>query len=76
LKQFRLLIATKGLQKSGKSLGKQKVWQGNIDLRKEVKLTPTEQEQTFDFSEEIKTFQVNRNLYIEAPREAASQSLR
>ena len=42
---------------------------------KEVKLTPTEQEQTFDFSEEIKTFEVNRNFYIEAlPQAAASQS--
>ena len=43
---------------------------------KEVKLTPTEQEQTFDFSDEIKSFEVNRNFYIEALREAASQSLR
>jgi aminopeptidase N len=43
---------------------------------KEVKLTPTEQEQTFDFSEEIRSFEVNRNFYIEALRESASQSLR
>ena len=33
---------------------------------KEVKLTPTEVDQTFEFTEEIKTFEVNRNFYIEA----------
>ncbi len=38
-----------------------------VDINgREVKLTPTEQEQTFDFPEEIKTFEVNRNFYIEA----------
>jgi aminopeptidase N len=41
---------------------------------KEVKLTPTEVNQTFDFPEEIKTFEVNRNFYIEALPEAAPQS--
>ena len=33
---------------------------------KEVKLTPTEVNQTFELPEEIKTFEVNRNFYIEA----------
>jgi aminopeptidase N len=33
---------------------------------KELKLIPTEAKQTLDFSEEIKTFEVNRNFYIEA----------
>ena len=33
---------------------------------KEVRLTPTQASQTFEFPEEIKTFQVNRNFYIEA----------
>ena len=33
---------------------------------KEVKITPSEQEQTFDFAEDIKTFEVNRNFYVEA----------
>jgi hypothetical protein len=32
---------------------------------KEVKLTPGEAKQTFEFSEDIKTFEVNRNFYIE-----------
>jgi aminopeptidase N len=41
---------------------------------KEVKLTPTEISQTFEFPEEIKMFEVNRNFYIEALREAAPQS--
>ena len=31
---------------------------------KEVKLTPTEVDQTFEFPEEIKTFEVNRNFYV------------
>ena len=35
---------------------------------KEVKLTPTEVKQTFEFPEEIKTFEVNRNFYIEAEK--------
>jgi aminopeptidase N len=35
---------------------------------KEIQLTPTEVKQTFEFSEEIKTFEVNRNFYIEAAK--------
>ena len=35
---------------------------------KEIKLTPTEAKQTFDFPEEIKTFEVNRNFYIQAEK--------
>ena len=35
---------------------------------KEVKLTPTEAEQNFDFTEEISTFAVNRNFYIETQK--------
>ena len=35
---------------------------------KEIKLTPTEVKQTFDFPEEIKTFEVNRNFYIETEK--------
>ena len=35
---------------------------------KEVQLTPNEVKQTFEFSEEIKTFAVNRNFYIEAAK--------
>ena len=38
---------------------------------KEVKLTPSEVKQTFDFSEEIKTFEVNRNFYIETAKGAS-----
>ena len=30
--------------------------------------TPNEVKQTFEFSEEIKTFEVNRNFYIEAAK--------
>src|SRR5262249_54214361 len=36
---------------------------------KEVKITPTEAKQTLDFLDEIKTFDVNRNFYIETARE-------
>lgn len=36
---------------------------------KEVRITPTETKQTFEFPEEIKTFEVNRNFYIESQRE-------
>ena len=32
---------------------------------KEIQLTPSEVKQTVEFTEHIKTFQVNRNLYIE-----------
>jgi aminopeptidase N len=32
---------------------------------KEMVITPTEVKQTLDFPEEIKTFEVNRNFYIE-----------
>jgi aminopeptidase N len=39
---------------------------------KEVKLTPAELDQTFEFTEEIKTFEVNRNFYIEVLPEAAT----
>jgi hypothetical protein len=35
---------------------------------KEVQITPNEVKQTFEFSEEIKTFEVNRNFYIEAAK--------
>ena len=35
---------------------------------KEVKLTPTEASQTFEYPEEIKTFEVNRNFYIETEK--------
>ena len=35
---------------------------------KEVQLTPNEVKQTFEFSEDIKTFEVNRNFYIEAAK--------
>ena len=35
---------------------------------KEIKLTPTEAKQTFEFTEEIKTFEVNRNFYIDAEK--------
>ena len=35
---------------------------------KEIQITPGEVKQTFEFSEEIKTFEVNRNFYIEAAK--------
>ncbi|MFN2514171.1 MAG: M1 family peptidase, partial [Pyrinomonadaceae bacterium] len=35
---------------------------------KEIQITPNEVKQTFEFSEEIKTFEVNRNFYIEAAK--------
>jgi hypothetical protein len=35
---------------------------------KEIQLTPSEVKQTFEFSEDIKTFEVNRNFYIEAAK--------
>jgi hypothetical protein len=35
---------------------------------KEVVLTPSETPQTFTFAEEIKSFEVNRNFYIEAEK--------
>jgi len=36
---------------------------------KEIQITPNEVKQTFKFSEEIKTFEVNRTfLYIEAAK--------
>ncbi len=41
---------------------------------KEMVITPTEAKQTLDYPEQIKTFEVNRNFYIEAQREAAPQS--
>ena len=37
---------------------------------KEVALTPSETAQTFVFPEEIKSFEVNRNFYVEAERQA------
>ena len=36
---------------------------------KEMKITPAETPQTLDFAEEIKTFDVNRNFYIETERD-------
>jgi len=35
---------------------------------KEVQITPNEVKQTFEFAEEIKTFEVNRNFYIETAK--------
>jgi hypothetical protein len=35
---------------------------------REIQITPNEVKQTFEFSEEIKTFEVNRNFYIEAAK--------
>ena len=35
---------------------------------KEVVIKPSELKQTLEFSEEIKTFEVNRNFYIETAR--------
>ena len=35
---------------------------------KEIQLTPSEVKQTFEFSEDIKTFEVNRNFYIETSK--------
>ena len=38
---------------------------------KEIKLTPTEAAQTFEFTEDIKTFEVNRNFYIDAEKSSS-----
>lgn len=38
---------------------------------KEIKLTPTEMTQTFEFTEDIKTFEVNRNFYIDAEKSSS-----
>jgi aminopeptidase N len=35
---------------------------------KETKITPSEVKQTLDFAEDIKTFEVNRNFYIEVEK--------
>ena len=35
---------------------------------KETKLTPNEVKQTFEYPEEIKTFEVNRNFYVESEK--------
>jgi hypothetical protein len=35
---------------------------------KEIQLTPSEVKQTFEFSEDIKTFEANRNFYIESAK--------
>ncbi|HEX6649947.1 MAG TPA: M1 family metallopeptidase [Pyrinomonadaceae bacterium] len=35
---------------------------------KEIKITPNEEKQTLDFPDEIKTFEVNRNFYIESEK--------
>jgi len=35
---------------------------------KEAVITPTEVKQTLDLPEEIKTFEVNRNFYIEVEK--------
>ena len=39
-----------------------------VESGKETKITPNEVKQTLEFSEEIKTFEVNRNFYIEAEK--------
>ena len=36
---------------------------------KEIQLTPSAVKQTVEFSEDIKTFEVNRNFYIEAAKQ-------
>jgi hypothetical protein len=36
---------------------------------KEIQITPNEAKQTFEFSEEIKTFEANRNFYIQAAKQ-------
>ena len=35
---------------------------------KEIQLTPSEVKQTVEFAEDIKTFEVNRNFYLETAR--------
>jgi aminopeptidase N len=35
---------------------------------KEIKLTPNEEKQTLDFPDEIKSFEINRNFYIESEK--------
>jgi hypothetical protein len=35
---------------------------------KEMRLTPKEAQQTFEFPEDIKTFEVNRNFYVESEK--------
>ena len=43
---------------------------------KEIQITPNEVKQTFEFSEEIKTFEVNRNFYIEAAEGSRQEAVR
>jgi aminopeptidase N len=43
---------------------------------KERKITPSEVKQTFEFPEEIKSFEVNRNFYIEAQKDVSITSMR
>ena len=35
---------------------------------KEMKITPTEAPQTLDFPEDVKTFELNRNYYVESEK--------
>jgi hypothetical protein len=35
---------------------------------KEIVITPNETKQTLDFADEVKTFEVNRNFYIESAK--------
>jgi hypothetical protein len=35
---------------------------------KETRITPSETKQTLEYPEEIKTFEVNRNFYIETEK--------
>jgi len=35
---------------------------------KEIRITPSEVKQTLDYREEIKTFEVNRNFYVETEK--------
>ena len=37
---------------------------------KEIKITPREESQTLEFPQEIKTFEVNRNFYVETVKES------
>lgn len=38
---------------------------------KEIKLTPSELTQTFEFTEDIKSFEVNRNFYVDAEKSSS-----
>jgi aminopeptidase N len=43
---------------------------------KELKITPSEVKQTFEYPEEIKTFEVNRNFYIETQKDVSVISMK